>query len=55
LGSLFVFLIFVWLSIISSVVFWHLPPGVGCDPRQDYFQKTIPGSKWDCNGCISAL
>jgi len=23
----------------------HLPPSVGCDSRQGYFQKTLPGSK----------
>jgi hypothetical protein len=22
-----------------------LPPSVGCDSRQGYFQKTLPGSK----------
>jgi hypothetical protein len=26
----------------------HLPPNVGCDPSQGYFQKTLPGSKRDC-------
>jgi len=39
----------------SSRIFWHLPPSVECDPSQGYFQKTLPGSKGDCKGYISAL
>ena len=31
-------------------MFSHLPPV----PRQGYFQKTLPGSKGDCKGYISA-
>jgi len=27
------------------IFFLHLPPSVGCDPSQGYFQKTLPGSK----------
>jgi len=31
-------------------MFSHLPPNVGCDPSQGYFQKTLPSSKGDCKG-----
>jgi len=36
-------------------MFSHLPPSVGCDPSQGYFQKTLPGSKEDCKGYISLV
>jgi hypothetical protein len=47
----------VWaLSVVEVFsMFSHLPPSVGCDPSQGYFQKTLPGSKGDCKGYISAL
>ena len=32
-----------------------LPPSVGCDPSQGYFQKASLGSKWDCNRYFLAL
>jgi hypothetical protein len=38
-----------------KIFFWHLPPSVGCDPSQGYFQKTLLGSKGDCKGYILAL
>jgi len=43
----------VWaLSIIKEFFFFfgHLPPSVGCDPSQGYFQKTLSGSKGGCKG-----
>jgi hypothetical protein len=30
----------------------HLPPSVGCDPSQGYFQKILLGSKGDYKGYI---
>jgi hypothetical protein len=45
----------IWALSIIEDFFWHLPPSVGCDPSQGYFQKTLPDSKRDCKGYISAL